>query len=299
MRTKYLLTAALAFVGLTNIASAADLPAQTYTKAPVMPVAVFTWTGFYVGGNVGAEWSNGATSIVSVPTFASTTLSPFGISELNNATAGGTGVLSSGSRAAFIGGGQIGYNYQVRNYVVGIEADIQGLDRNSSTVSTVTSLPTTFPGVNSVSTLTAQKSVDYLGTVRGRFGALVAPAFLVYGTGGLAYGRVNSAVAIAQQAAVPFQDIGPTASGGNLSQTRAGWTAGVGGEWMFASTWSAKVEYLHYDLGTVNYGAGTRTGSSFGTPLFTHVSTASTRFSGDIVRVGINYHFSGPVVAKY
>jgi outer membrane immunogenic protein len=146
-----------------------------------MPVAVFTWTGFYVGGNVGAEWSNGAMSIVSVPTFANTRLGAFGISELNNATAGGTGVLSSGSRAAFIGGGQIGYNYQVRNYLVSIEADIQGLDRNSSTVSTVNSLPTTLSGVNSVSTLTAQKSVDYLGTVRGRFGGL-GPTVLLRAT---------------------------------------------------------------------------------------------------------------------
>jgi outer membrane immunogenic protein len=143
--------------------------------------------------------------------------------------------------------------------------------------------------------------VDYLGTVRGRLGALITPAFLVYGTAGLAYGQVNSAVTIAQQAAVPFVDVSPTFSSGSLTQIRAGWTAGGGVEWMFLQNWSAKVEYLYYDLGSVSYGAGTRTGLVGVTPAFTHASTASTRFTGDIVRVGLNYKFdwAGPIRASY
>ena len=62
MRTKFLLTA-IALISATSIASAADLPARTYTKAPVMPVQVFNWTGFYIGGFVGWEYECGEATI--------------------------------------------------------------------------------------------------------------------------------------------------------------------------------------------------------------------------------------------
>jgi opacity protein-like surface antigen len=137
----------------------------------------------------------------------------------------------------------------------------------------------------------AQTSLDYLGTVRGRLGYVFTPAVLVYGTGGLAYGRVNSSVTISQQADVPFVDNGPTFSSGSDTQTRTGWTAGAGAEWMFLQNWIARIEYLHYDLGSVTYSAGTRTAFVGAIPVWTHVSTASTSFRGDIVRVGLNYKF--------
>jgi outer membrane immunogenic protein len=100
----------------------------------------------------------------------------------------------------------------------------------------------------------------------------------------------------------------PFGSFGSLSETRVGWTAGGGAEWMFLPNWSAKVEYLYYDLDRVTYSAGIPTaiarapGILAGTPIFTLASQASARFNGNIVRTGINYHFNwapAPVVAKY
>ncbi|HUB65828.1 MAG TPA: outer membrane beta-barrel protein, partial [Methylocella sp.] len=189
--------------------------------------------------------------------------------------------------------------------VAGIEADIQGIASNHSSASAISILPTTAAGVNSISGLVATRSLNYFGTVRGRLGWLLTPTLLVYGTGGLAYGGVNSSAAIFQQADVPLVDNGLFASAGTLSNTYVGWTAGGGVEWMFLPNWSAKVEYLYYDLGNVTYSAGIRAATLLDgvTPLWTHVSQASTRFNGNVVRAGINYHFNwgapAPVVAKY
>jgi outer membrane immunogenic protein len=130
--------------------------------------------------------------------------------------------------------------------------------------------------------------------MRGRLGYLFTPTLLAYGTGGLAYGRVSSSVAIVPQTQVPIVDVLGAGSSGTLSETRTGWTAGGGVEWMFLRNWSVKLEYLHYDLGGVTYSAGARTPVGFippnvGRPVGTNVSTATTSFGGDIVRVGLNY----------
>src|SRR5207237_3144622 len=160
-------------------------------------------------------------------------------------------------RDGFIGGGQIGYNWQAGNFVAGVEADIQWLSgRGSGTVATSIPLPT-FPGNFINTTLAATNSVDWLGTLRGRAGFTLAPAFLIYATGGLAYGEAKSSTAINQVLVGPATGgaNAPYASVANFSETRVGWTAGAGGEWMFSGNWSAKLEYLHYDLGSVSYGA--------------------------------------------
>jgi outer membrane immunogenic protein len=121
MHTKFLLAAALALVGLTNIALAADLPAQTYTKAPVMPVAVFTWTGFYVGGSFGGGWSDQSTGIVTSGIFCTTGLGgcPSAGTSFGAAVPTQLGQQSGGP----IGGLQAGYNFQWNRIVLGIEAD--------------------------------------------------------------------------------------------------------------------------------------------------------------------------------
>ena len=81
--------------------------------------------------------------------------------------------------------------------------------------------------------------------MRGRIGIAVVPNFLIYGTGGLAYGGVNSSTGINEA----FSGLGGLVTGtslasGNFSETRVGWTVGAGGEWMFTGNWSAKLEYL-------------------------------------------------------
>jgi len=128
---------------------------------------------------------------------------------------------------------------------------------------------------------------------------LAAPALLVYGTGGLAYGGVKTATNAASYG--PGVLFTP-ATGSSLSQTQVGWTAGAGFEWKAASPWSVKLEYLYYDLGTATANAqmvDPLTGFPVPNYFVNNVQT-TTRFNGNIVRVGINYQFGGaPLVAKY
>jgi outer membrane immunogenic protein len=89
---------------------------------------------------------------------------------------------------------------------------------------------------------------------------------------------------------------------GSISNSRVGWTAGGGVEWLFAPNWSVKVEYLHYDIGRVTYGLSPLDNFNTAGMLFTSgAPVASARFNGNIVRAGLNYHFTfpAPVVAKY
>jgi outer membrane immunogenic protein len=148
------------------------------------------------------------------------------------------------------------------------------------------------------------KSVDYLGTVRGRFGFLVIPTLLVYGTGGLAYGEINASTGVTES--LGFVDTpGTFGTFGSTTTTRVGWTAGGGLEWMFWPNWSFKVEYLYYDLGNVTYHTAPLllTATDIVGTLVADASRTTTRFNGSVVRAGINYHFNwfepAPVVAKY
>jgi outer membrane immunogenic protein len=276
-------------------ASAADLP--VYTKAPpIEAVPSCIWCGFYVGGNVGYAGSEStsvnSSALVTNPGIVG------GLGAPAIAAAGLTTGIPVGSQKGVIGGGQFGYNFQSGRFVAGLEADIQGLS-GRATGTSVTAVPV--PGSAANATLTATNSVNWLGTVRARIGLAVVPNFLIYGTGGLAYGGVNSSTGVNQDFLGELgEELGSATTSGNLSETRVGWTVGAGGEWMFTSNWSAKLEYLHYDLGSANYGTPV---SNFGltptTLLYTLGQSSSTNFRGDIVRVGLNYKFGGPVVAKY
>ena len=149
----------------------------------------------------------------------------------------------------------------------------------------------------------ASKSLDYFGTVRGRLGFLATPTLLVYGSAGLAYGGAQASTLIGQ--AITGAPAVPNlySAFGSVSNTRVGWTAGGGVEWLFLPNWSVKVEYLYYDLGSVTYGLSPLANFTTGGTLFTLGAPVSrTHFNGNIVRVGVNYHFNWgapPVVAKY
>lgn len=216
----------------------------------------------------------------------------------------------------FIGGGQVGYNYQYGDSIVaGIEADFQGAAVRGQQGFLGTATSTFFDAgacsgatggcpVPVTSFVDNEKSVDWLGTVRARFGYLATPTLLVYATGGLAYGGVTASDSI-------FQTWGPRPGGptyqspgavGHFSGTLAGWTVGGGLEWLFLPNWSAKVEYLHYDLGAVQFASGPLLTIFVGnvnalTPVTHTVSDIAipityTRFYGDTVRAGVNYHFN-------
>jgi outer membrane immunogenic protein len=204
---------------------------------------------------------------------------------------------------------QLGYNWQFNSVVAGLEADIQDIAKgsNSGTLGTVVG-PFPFALANEVvsTTISSTKQVDYLGTVRGRLGILASPSVLLYGSGGLAYGRVKAGTSIVQSnndcAQFPGGCLQTTAAtAGSVSSTRAGWTIGGGAEWMFWQNWSAKLEYFYYDLGSVTFpvgplvvGNGTFTGA--GGPAVV-AAQSTTRFNGNIFRVGLNYKFGGPIYA--
>jgi outer membrane immunogenic protein len=299
---KVLLTAA-ALCALALPAIAADMapaPRPVY-KAPI-PVPVCIWCGFYLGLNAGGTWSDN--NSVAVNSALTQDFVPGPASYGAASAAGASGNVPVGGRSGFIGGGQVGYNWQVAPaWLAGFETDIQGITGNGNGTVTNAVGPFAFGGAPEVVTTSIASSshLDYLGTVRGRLGYLFTPTFLLYGTGGLAYGGVKASTAINQSnndcVFFPATCIqGSTSSAGSLSQTRAGWTAGAGLEWMFASKWSAKAEYLHYDLGSVTFANGALVTSSGTIPAAggpSVVSTTSTaKFSGDIVRAGVNFHWN-------
>jgi outer membrane immunogenic protein len=292
---------------------------------PYVPPPPPMWTGFYVGLNVGGTWSDsnyiwvnsGVTAVNGVPFGVSTATGNALVAARAAATQ--SAFLPAGNSGGFLGGGQIGYNWQFAgNFVAGVEADIQGLaaSRGWSSAPNATPLLGVGAPLNPdfwATQMSAFKSLDYIGTVRGRIGYLFTPTLLVYGTGGLAYGGVNSSLDILSVPVgpLPFGAPGhytPMIGSAAFSDTRVGWTAGGGLEWMFMPNWSAKVEYLYYDLGSValngvpmaSLGTGTfnvnAVPTSFGMPAgavaFATSATAHTRFNGHIVRAGLNYHFN-------
>jgi outer membrane immunogenic protein len=280
-------------------ADMAPAPVPVY-KAPI-PVPVCIWCGFYLGLNAGGTWSDNNSVAVNSALTQDFVLAPNSYGAAS--AAGASGRVPVGGRSGFIGGGQIGYNLQIAPaWLAGFETDIQGLSGKGSGTVTNSVGPFGFGGAPEVVTtsIASSSQIDYLGTVRGRLGYLFTPTFLLYGTGGLAYGGVKASTAISQSnndcvffPAACLQ--GATASAGSFSQTRAGWTAGAGLEWMFATKWSAKAEYLHYDLGSVTFANGALVTTNGTVPAALGpavVNTNSTaKFSGDIVRAGINYHW--------
>jgi outer membrane immunogenic protein len=277
------------------------------------------WTGFYVGLNAGGTWANSNQQVIAVGPVGADTLFPHAVSVFEtsqhlaafSAAASASG-FNNGNNGGFIGGGQVGYNWQFYNsFVAGIEADIQGIAGNQGSRTFVTSAPVGvdvyglqqgFPGSNYVGIHSARASLDYLGTVRGRLGWLFTPTLLVYGTGGFAFGglTLNSVSSV-------YNDLYPhisTAIGGvNFSNTQTGWTAGGGLEWMFWPNWSVKAEYLYYDLGTAQQGFALTSTDTWSNLSAVYGGALRARVNGNVVRAGLNYHFNwgapAPVAARY
>lgn len=325
-------------LALCSSAFAADLPSYKAPPPPPLPPPPL-WTGFYAGLNAG--YGFGTSNQVNTAAYpAQDRLAGFfgglpSIPILFNITSrfipGATALANSGTanvnQNGFIGGGQVGYNYQWgQSIVVGLEADIQGAGirgRGGYSGASLDQFAVSILGVPVALTRTAVGSgeinagIDWMGTVRGRLGWLAMPTLLVYGTGGLAYG---GAYANATHSAggnlglsvfgVNFLSIGaPVIPGsGQYSNTRVGWTAGGGFEWMVMPNWSVKAEALYYDLGSATFSSSPVIAISpigiggFGGPFIANVPTTRVNYNGVIARVGINYHFNwgaAPVVAKF
>jgi outer membrane immunogenic protein len=258
-------------------ALAADLPSRKAPPVYVPPPPPLVWTGFYSGLNIGGGWnSNNPNNEVSAywdPNLAfGSSPPPGGLTNLFFLPNGN----QTGSAGGVIGGAQVGYNYQFNpSIVIGVEADFQGSSISGNAPGNYAFYPSPFVGGSSLVPVAAINAgnlgLNWIGTVRGRAGWLFTPSLLVYGTAGFAYAGVS--------------DWG-------LHDTRTGWTAGGGLEWMFAPRWSAKIEYLFVDLSNNNnnWGGGWNWGWNFHPQV-------------NIVRAGVNYHFNwaapAPVLAKY
>jgi outer membrane immunogenic protein len=299
------LLASAGVMALTGAALAADLPSRAPPPVYLPPPPIFTWTGLYVGINAGGTWSNNNhVNTATADEFGNPALGggpAFGVASAALATASVPAKIDG-----FIGGGQIGYNYQFANsFVVGLEADIQGIAAsNGSHLVFSQATVAGFEGNPIDQNLSASRRLDYLGTVRGRLGFTITPTLLVYGTGGLAYGQTKSSTSITQIVESAPALPNHYSSFGSFSNTRVGWTAGGGVEWLFAPNWSIKAEYLYYDLGSVTYGLSPLTNTfTTGGVAWSSSPFAKTRFTGNIVRAGLNYHFNlwgpAPIVAKY
>lgn len=255
--------AVLAGIGIASTAVAADLPARRgFVPAPVTMAPAFMWTGFYGGVNAGYNFNNNKASTIGTAGFV------------------GLGAVVPGSlrsgKDGFIGGAQIGYNYQMGSLVLGAEADLQYVDgKRSSSFTAATG------GALGNLTTTAGSELNYLGTVRARLGLVASDRLMIYATGGLAYGNPNNTAAV-------FGSGNGAIWGGESNSTRFGYTVGAGAEYALTNNWTAKLEYLYYDLGnrTVTAGplnaAATATGVSY---------QARFQNTGSIVRAGVNYKF--------
>jgi outer membrane immunogenic protein len=159
-------------------------------------------------------------------------------------------------------GGEYGTNWQFGHWVLGMESD-----------SSWTSLKGTAPEIfNPTPGFTATTQENYLAMSRVRIG-YAQDRFLAYITGGLADGYVEA------------KSSGPAGSVSD-DQFRLGWNAGGGVEWAFAPQWSAKVEYIHFDLGNASYL------NTVPAPFLNRANGVS--LDGDLVRVGLNYHYDLP-----
>ena len=246
-----------AALALGGTAKAADMPVKAPMAPP--PPPVFTWQGFYIGAHVGYGWQS-----------------------VNSQVFESTGALTdtlSFDRSGILGGGQVGFNWQVApNWVLGIEGDVSGADIH---------------GTNSACTATGCASsntkFDELATIRGRVG-YAFNTVLLYGTGGWAWSHSSTArtvTCVVAGGGVCPGGPSPSALTGQVataSGSQDGWVAGGGIEWGFMPSWTAKLEYQHLQFDNL-----TRNFAYAGFP------TASRRIvtnnSTDTVRVGLNYKF--------
>ena len=285
-------------------ALAADLPSRKVE--PVAPVAPsFTWTGFYAGVNAGVDW---ASRNVNTAVNASELLSTW-YPDLLQAL---SPTPYSNSRAGFIGGIQVGYNYQINQFVIGAEADFMGMavSKRSGTSATssssvdISSFYGDPPGTDIFKTdasgaASTKITQNWLGTVRARAGFAI-DRLLIFGTGGFAYGsvRAQTAGAVRFSQDVVFNDIaivapvlsGNLPSAGSKTSTQVGYTFGAGAEYAITDNWIIRAEYLYYNLGNITNVAAF--GSSASGTVLEGVSVSSkTKVDGNIVRAAISYKF--------
>lgn len=273
----------LATAAFVAIAASPALAADMPVKARPAVVEVWTWDKWYIGLNGGYSWGRSDTSGTFYNNTTGAQLSPTQYTTLH---------LDGG-----VFGGQIGKNWQNGKWVFGIEADGQWSGEKGSALFTCVTPAlggacnpvTAGPGLGVSPTTTFNQEIEWFATFRGRVGGLVTPTALLYVTGGAVVAGINTNGVISGFAA----NQAPTSVAWSNDSTNWGWVVGAGLEARLGGNWTGKIEGLYMDLGSVS-----------GAPVLA-TSSPPLRFNyhSDItdvvVRAGVNYHFGGPVVAKY
>jgi outer membrane immunogenic protein len=261
---KLVLGAAILLAGVGS-AAAADLGMPV--KAPPPP-PLWTWTGFYTGLNLGWGWNNGTNS--------ATLLSPAGVV---------TGVATTGAHNGFVGGGQVGYNWQTGPFVLGVEGDFDG-----SAIKSTDGIGCFGAAVLGCS-LNATTGPSWIATARARVG-YAFDRWLIYATGGGAWERVSGNLTIIQP---PGGLLGVVSTTFSNQTTRSGWVVGGGVETAFWDHFIFGLEYLYINTGTwtstpVVVGAGspflTIPGAVVGSSVVTSVNGNT-----NVVRARFSYKF--------
>ena len=283
---KFLLGGTALVAMFAGSAMAADIPVRAPVyKAPPME-AVYSWTGCYLGVNAGGIFGTNRYNLSMGGDF----LLPGNIFS-NPANQALTTHSTSGDRAGFTGGAQVGCNWQSGQLVYGVEADINGSSRRTTTAALGPIGPFVGGGAALMASHTESltKSLDWYSTFRGRLGFTPAPNLLLYATGGLAVAEVKSSASLAFGADQFF--LGSFLFNGSQSQTRTGFAAGAGAEWAVAPKWSIKAEYLYLGLGNTNYAARCFSPIASCAAASNFVWNVNVRAQDHIGRVGVNYHF--------
>ncbi len=279
--------ASIAVLGTFAVAGealAADLAARPYVKAP--PAPVFTWTGGYVGGQVGAGWGTSQTDVDVGNTFIGPPINQ----NVNQLLAGNLGLsvpLPQVQMNGFLGGLQAGYNWQSGVLVYGVEGDIMWSGLKGYTDCFVV--------------LKCSNEVKWMADLTGRVGVTVGDRGLVYIKGGAAFANasvgINQSVALASTLGPGFVANG--AINGSASKDMFGGTLGAGVEYAFMPGWSAKLEYDYFDFGkqsmdvpvTAGGGIAINNGPAFAGSIGIR-TPVSVREQFHTVRIGVNYHFN-------
>ena len=253
---RHLLLSTVALAALAGSAFAADLPSRKEAPVYIAPTPAFSWTGFYVGADIGGSF--GSTSV------------HYDWTDWNSHSLDTSGVL---------GGGYVGYNYQLnQNFVLGVEGDFQG----SSASNSWSWVGSNFAGDANV--YTAEEPANWLASINGRLGIAYDRA-LFYAIGGAAWGQGSAPSPALRRRRCALRRLHQQAV------TESGFDVGGGVEYAFTPNWVGRVEYRYYDFGNVQPDPG------WSRPI----TPFREQTSVNTVRVGLAYLFSAPapVVAKY
>jgi outer membrane immunogenic protein len=208
---RQILLASVGAIAIAGSAFAADLPYRGPPPVYLPPVPIFTWSGLYIGGQIGYAWARDTANFTTLDPdrlFFSADTNPQGV----------------------IGGAHVGYNLQIAQWVVGLEGSVDGTSLSHSTF-------------DAVSGITVNPTADVQGSIRLRAG-IAFDRVLIYATGGAVFAGISNTYTDTTGFLTGF-----AGTSERISQTRAGWTVGGGIAYAVTNNWSIRAEYRYSDFG--------------------------------------------------